>query len=48
MPCAFGLVGVTYTNEKERNIAFAVISMGYPIGSSLGQVSGGLIAASGG
>lgn len=48
MPAGFGIVGVTYRGERERSIAFAAMGLGYPIGSSLGQVFGGLIAGSSG
>jgi hypothetical protein len=47
MPAAFGIVGVTFATDRERNIAFATMGMGYPLGG-LGQVFGGLIAGSGG
>lgn len=48
MPSAFGIVGVTFIGHKERTVAFAVMGMGHPLGGSLGQVFGGLIAGSGG
>ena len=47
MPSTFGIVGVNFTREPERTIAFAVVGLGYPIGAALGQVFGGLIADTG-
>ena len=47
MPAAFGMVGATFTEERERNVAFAILGMGYPVGAALGQVIGGLIAGAG-
>lgn len=47
MPSAFGIVGVTFTQEPGRTIAFSAMGFGNPVGSALGQVFGGLIASSG-
>ena len=44
LPAAFGIVGVTFTADAERTVAFAILGMGYPIGAALGQIIGGLIA----
>jgi MFS family permease len=47
MPAAFGIVGVSFIDEYERTVAFALMGMGFPVGGALGQVIGGVIAGAG-
>ncbi len=40
LPSALGIVGVAFTEEAGRTIAFAVLGIGYPFGAALGLFAG--------
>ena len=46
MPAAFGIVGSTFSSEPAKTIAFSAMSVGNPMGSIVGQLTGARIAES--
>ncbi|KAL7424622.1 hypothetical protein Q5752_000306 [Cryptotrichosporon argae] len=44
-PAGFGIIGVTFPRDPERTYAFAIFGLGNPLGSAIGMVLGGLMAA---
>jgi MFS family permease len=47
-PAGFGIIGVSFTTEPARTMAFAALGVGTPFGASMGQILGGVVATSGG
>ncbi|WRT66881.1 uncharacterized protein IL334_003844 [Kwoniella shivajii] len=44
LPAAFGIIGVTFTEEPARTMAFSAMALGYPVGGGPGMIFAGVVA----
>lgn len=44
LPAAFGIIGVTFTEEPYRTMAFSALALGYPVGGGPGMIIAGLVS----
>ncbi|WVQ70376.1 uncharacterized protein L199_008603 [Kwoniella botswanensis] len=44
LPAAFGIIGVTFTEEPGRTMAFSALALGYPVGGGPGMIFAGVVA----
>ncbi|WVW83432.1 hypothetical protein I302_105452 [Kwoniella bestiolae CBS 10118] len=44
LPAAFGIIGVTFSEEPGRTMAFSALALGYPVGGGPGMIFAGVVA----